>query len=42
MKNRPLGFKKSEIERLRDILSEEVKKREKKELKKKGQKKFLW
>lgn len=42
IKNRPLGFPKKDIERLAEIQSEEVKKREMKEKKKKGQRKFLW
>ena len=42
VKNRPLGFPKKDIERLAEIQSEEVKKREMKEKKKKGQRKFLW
>lgn len=42
IKNRPLGFPKKDIERLAEIQSEEVKKREMKERKKKGQRKFLW
>lgn len=42
IKNRPLGFPKKDIERLAEIQSEEVKKREMKEKKKKGQRKILW
>lgn len=42
VKNRPLGFPKKDIERLAELLQEEVKEREKKEKKKKGQRKFLW
>lgn len=42
VKNRPLGFPKKEIERLAELMKEEVKKREKKEKRKKGQRKFLW
>lgn len=42
VKNRPLGFPKKDIERLAEILSDEVKERERKEKKKKGQRKFLW
>ena len=42
VKNRPLGFPKKDIERLAEVLQEEIKEREKKERKKRGQKKFLW
>lgn len=42
VKNRPLGFPRKDIERLRDILNDEVKEREKKQLRKKGIRKFLW
>lgn len=42
VKNRPLGFPKKDIERLAEIQSEEIKKRERKEKRKQGQRKFLW
>lgn len=42
VKNRPLGFPKKDIERLAFILDDEVKEREKREKKKRGQRKFLW
>jgi vacuolar-type H+-ATPase subunit I/STV1 len=42
IKNRPLGFPKKDIERLAEILSEDVKKREMKDKRKKGQRKLLW
>lgn len=42
IKNRPLGFPKKDIERLAELLQEEVKERERKEKRKKGQRKFLW
>ena len=42
VKNRPMGFKKAEINRLKELLADEVREREKKELRKKGQRKFLW
>lgn len=42
IKNRPLGFPRREIERLAEIQSEEIKKRERKEKRKQGQRKFLW
>ena len=42
IKNRPLGFPIKDIERLAELLQEEVKEREKREKKKKGQRKFLW
>jgi hypothetical protein len=40
--NQNIGFLKKDIERLASILSDEIKEREKKERKKKGQRKFLW
>ena len=40
--NQNIGFLRKDIERLSEILSDEVKERERKEKKKKGQKKFLW
>lgn len=40
--NQNVGFLRKDIERLADILSDEVKEREKKEKKKRGQRKFLW
>ena len=40
--NQNVGFLRKDIERLAEILSDEVKERERKEKKKKGQKKFLW
>lgn len=42
VKNRPLGFPKKDIERLAEVLIEDVKKREKKQKRKQGQRKFLW
>lgn len=42
IKNRPLGFPIKDIMRLAEILEDEVKQRERKEKKKKGQRKFLW
>lgn len=42
VKNRPLGFPKKDIERLAELLKEDVKERERKEKRKKGQKRFLW
>lgn len=40
--NQNIGFLRKDIERLASILSDEIKEREKKERKKKGQRKFLW
>ena len=40
--NQNVGFLRKDIERLAFILDDEVKEREKKEKKKKGQRKFLW
>lgn len=40
--NQNIGFLRKDIERLAEILSDEVKEREKKQKKKKGQRKFLW
>lgn len=40
--NQNIGFLRKDIERLAEILSEEVKERERKEKKKSGQRKFLW
>ena len=40
--NQNIGFLRKDIERLASILSDEIKEREKKEKKKKGQRKFLW
>lgn len=40
--NQNIGFLRKDIERLAEVLQEEVKEREKKEKRKKGQRKFLW
>lgn len=40
--NQNIGFLRKDIERLVEVLQEEVKEREKKEKRKKGQRKFLW
>lgn len=40
--NQNVGFLRKDIERLREILSDEVKERERKEKRKQGQRKFLW
>ena len=40
--NQNIGFLRKDIERLASILSDEIKEREKKEKKKRGQRKFLW
>lgn len=40
--NQNIGFLRKDIERLAEIQSEEVKAREKKQLRKQGQRKFLW
>lgn len=40
--NQNIGFLRKDIERLASILSDEIKERENKEKKKKGQRKFLW
>ena len=40
--NQNVGFLRKDIERLAFILDDEVKEREKKEKKKRGQRKFLW
>lgn len=42
IKNRPLGFPKKDIERLAELLKEDIEERERKEKRKKGQRKFLW
>lgn len=42
LNNMPIGYKKSEIIAMAQDLQEEVKEREKKEKKRKGQRKFLW
>lgn len=40
--NQNVGFLRKDVERLAELLKDEVKEREKKEKKKKGQRKFLW
>ena len=40
--NQNIGFLRKDIERLAVLLDDEVKEREKKEKRKKGQRKFLW
>jgi hypothetical protein len=40
--NQNVGFLRKDIERLAFILDDEIREREKKEKKKKGQRKFLW
>lgn len=42
MNNMPIGYKKSEILMVAQDIKEEIKKKEMKEKKKKGQRKFLW